>query len=205
MSDIASFMIRDEKTGDMRVDWLMDGADLANEDGLASAVLISLFTDRLAEADDLVPGAAPSDRAGPPDRRGWWGDMPADPSASSGPPVLTGSRFWLRAGWPANAQTLRRIELDAREALKWLVDDGVAQNIDISTQWAERDVIALSVVISQRAASGRTRLFEFDYVWSPTLAIQGTPPPSLPAPLAIFMQNGNDHVLTEDGGFLLEE
>jgi phage gp46-like protein len=204
MSDIASYMIRDEKTGDMRVDWLMDGPDLAGDDGLATAMVISLFTDRLADADDLVPGAAPSDSAGPPDRRGWWGDMPADPASGDAAPVLTGSRFWLRAGWPANAQTLRRIELDAREALKWLIDDGVAQSIDVATQWAGRDVVSLQVTVSQRSAAGRTRLLEFDYVWSPTLAVQGSPPPTLPAPVEILMEHGGS-VLTEDGGYLLEE
>ncbi|WP_241085111.1 phage GP46 family protein [Candidatus Vondammii sp. HM_W22] len=41
--------------------------DLAANDGLHSAVLVSLFTDRRAANDDLLPSSAL-------DRRGWWAD-----------------------------------------------------------------------------------------------------------------------------------
>ena len=48
MTDIASFVTQDPKTGASYIDWLLDGADLVSDEGLATAVLISLFTDRLA-------------------------------------------------------------------------------------------------------------------------------------------------------------
>jgi phage gp46-like protein len=67
-------------------DWNLVPGDVQSGDDLESAVLISLFTDRRAEASDVVPD-------GSNDRRGWWGD--------SGSLYLIGSRLWLlrRAVW----------------------------------------------------------------------------------------------------------
>ena len=47
------------------------GGDLATDDGLRTAVIISLFTDARARADDPLPEADA-------DRRGWWGDCGSD-------------------------------------------------------------------------------------------------------------------------------
>lgn len=204
MADIASLVLQDQKTGTTRIDWMMDGTDLADDDGLETAILISLFTDRLADADDTVPGLATAGYGAPPDRRGWWGDMPPDPQAADGPPALTGSRFWLRAGWPANAQTARRIELDAHEALQWLIEGGIAQRIEVSTKWMSRDVLGLHVSLAQRDAKGSHELFEYDYVWSPTMALAGLPAPIAPASSGILFESGAP-LLSEEGGSLLEE
>jgi phage gp46-like protein len=53
----------------LRFDWLFDGSDLATTDTLQTAVIVSLLTDRLANADDDIPD-------GTNDRRGWRADMP---------------------------------------------------------------------------------------------------------------------------------
>ena len=83
-------------------DYAVAAGDLAADNGLKTAVLISLFTDRLAAADDEIPD-------GTEDRRGWWGDMPADGSAPSGaPPDPIGSRLWLLARAKQSAETLNR-------------------------------------------------------------------------------------------------
>ena len=42
---------------------------LTKEQGLASAVIISLFTDRRASVDDRLPDFNSTDR------KGWWGDL----------------------------------------------------------------------------------------------------------------------------------
>jgi phage gp46-like protein len=209
MSDIASFISQDPKTGASYIDWLVDGPDLASEDGLATAVLISLFTDRLADADDRIPDAAPTASKGPADRRGWWGDTPADPTQQVGPSSLTGSRFWLRAGWPANERTARQIELDAREALQWMVDANVAQSIDVETSWCARDVVALRVAIAQRGAHGKPELFEFDYVWSPTMVNAGAAAQMPPAESGILLETqvpgAPSYLTTEYDSLLIDE
>lgn len=208
MTDIASFITQDPKTGASYIDWLMNGPDLLSEEGLATAVLISLFTDRLADADDTIPGAAPTASKGPADRRGWWGDTPADPTQAAGPSALTGSRFWLRAGWPASDKTARQIELDAHEALQWMVDENVAQSIDVTAWWSARDVISLRVSIAQRGARGKPELFEYDYVWSPTLVNAGDPAQMAPAESGILLEAalqtpGKISYLTTEGDSLL--
>lgn len=206
MTDIASFITQDPKTGSSYIDWLMDGPDLASDEGLATAVLISLFTDRLADDGEAVPGTPPMASKGPADRRGWWGDTPADPSQETGPSSLTGSRFWLRAGWPANDRTARQIEIDAREALKWMIDENVARSIDVTTCWSARDVISLRVSISQRGAHGQPELFEYDYVWSPTMVTAGDQAPIGAREYGILLEaGGGTHLLTEDQSLLLDE
>jgi phage gp46-like protein len=210
MTDIASFITQDPKTGASYIDWLMDGPDLVSDEGLATAVLISLFTDRLADADEPIPGTAPYAGKGPADRRGWWGDTPADPTQEAGPSALTGSRFWLRAGWPPTERTARQIELDAREALQWMVDENVARSIDVAASWAARDVIALKVQVAQRGANGQPELFEYDYVWSPTMVTAGSPAEIAATEYGILLETGSDdgtpsRLLTEDDSLLLDE
>jgi phage gp46-like protein len=82
----------------LRFDWLFDGIDLASTETLQTAVIVSLLTDRLANADDDIPD-------GTNDRRGWWADMPL-PLANA-PPArdLIGSRLWLLSRRKVTEQT----------------------------------------------------------------------------------------------------
>ena len=47
------------------------GNDAERDPGLETSILISLFSDRLADIEDLLP-----DNTG--ERRGWWGDTSTD-------------------------------------------------------------------------------------------------------------------------------
>jgi phage gp46-like protein len=69
------------------VDWLLlsDGT-LDDTQALATAVIVALGTNRLAETNDLLPD--PDDT----DRRGWWGDFDSE-EVWDGWPI--GSRLWL--------------------------------------------------------------------------------------------------------------
>jgi phage gp46-like protein len=205
MSDIASLIVQDNDTGAMRIDWLMDGPDLIGDNGLATAVTISLFTDRLADADDIIPGTAPTNAAGPADRRGWWGDMPADPSDLQGASALIGSRLWLRTGWPPNDETARRIELDVREALQWLIDCGVAEQVEVTTGWLMPDLLGLNLSIAQRSANSAPQMYEYEYAWSPTIAAAGDTVPVAPVPFGILTESGGQFVNETGTGALFEE
>ena len=64
-----------------------ESPDLQGDDGLLTALLISLFTDRRAHDDDPLP----DERVGvPSDMRGWWGDY-----FETERPDPIGSRLWL--------------------------------------------------------------------------------------------------------------
>ncbi|MFH5924544.1 phage GP46 family protein [Roseomonas xinghualingensis] len=103
-------------------DWARDAAGaLAMGDDLAMSIWMSLFTDRRAAQDDRLTD-------GSEDRRGWWADAYAD--------VPIGSRLWLLDRAVRSDETLRRAEAYAREALAWLVTDGVAARVEVSAQWA---------------------------------------------------------------------
>lgn len=153
-------------------DWVISGGDLAPDDGLQSAVIISLFTDRLAAADDELP-----DDSG--DRRGWWGDS-LDPGDN------IGSRLWLLSRRKQTQQTLNDAIGYAREALAWMIEDGVAQQIDVQAEWAGLGILKMRIDIYRRGANGQITKTQFDAVWTATLnpaPPAPLPPPTPPVPL----------------------
>ena len=98
-------------------------ADLAYEDEalregdeLVSAVLLSLFCDAPARPDDDVPAGQP--------RNGWW----ADALDTEHPGDHFGSRLWLLRRRPMTGATADEASEMATEALRWMVEDGVAQS-----------------------------------------------------------------------------
>jgi phage gp46-like protein len=137
-------------------DWALAGPDLLLEEGLRSAVAISLFSDALARPDDAIPD-------GTGDRRGWWGDLPRDGQA----PDPIGSLLWLLAREKRTEQTRRRAEDYARAALAWMLADGLAVAVDVSAAWggAMGDQLRLVVTI-RREAEGRIASEVFEMFWS---------------------------------------
>ncbi len=69
-----------------RADMAVVNGDLAVDEGLRTAVIISLLTDRLADADAVIPD-------GTRDRRGWWGDLVLDVPDAPPAPDLIGSQL----------------------------------------------------------------------------------------------------------------
>lgn len=135
-------------------DFGIEDNDLVTDDGLETAVALSLFTDRRAEDGDVLPDLET-------DRRGWWAD---DATAS---PVVAGDRFgsrlWLLARSKDNADYRVRAVEYAREALQWLLDDKVASNVDVSMDVTDSGVRCLVVTIS-RPATDPVK-FQFNDVW----------------------------------------
>lgn len=117
-------------------------------DYLPRAVVISLFTwCRADEEDDteLVYG--------------WWGD--------SYPTVANdriGSKLYLLQRAKITTATLRDAETYIREALQWLIDDGVARDISIDLdRW---DTNAVSAVITITPPAGNPQTITFADLWS---------------------------------------
>lgn len=113
MADIKTVWNVDE----LHADWLVTTGDLVDGDDFETAVIISLFTDRVARADDAYEDN---------DRRGWWGDSTEQ--------IQLGSRLWLIRREKLTTSVAIRSEDYARESLKWLVDDGVVQAIEPAAQ-----------------------------------------------------------------------
>jgi phage gp46-like protein len=112
MADILTTWNPDELYGD----WLIDPPALAVGGDLETAVLLSLFTDARAADDDRLPGMKE-------DRRGWWA-------------APMGSRLWLLAREVATNEVRLRAQDYCRDALQWMIEDGVADQIEVTAEYA---------------------------------------------------------------------
>lgn len=134
--------------------WLGDlvrsGGQFETDDGLETAVLISLFTHRQAEEDDELPGKSS-------DRQGWWGDAYPDIAESK-----IGSRLWLLRRSKSSRDTMLKAKAYCEEALAWMLEDKVASEITATVERVSSIVLAIGIVIIRNTdpASKFQRLWE---------------------------------------------
>lgn len=115
-----------------------DAARLAEDEGLRTAVILSLFTDRRAEPGDELPDGTT--------RGGYWGDAyPARPGDR------WGSRLWLLQRSTITRDVLRRAETYAREAFDWAIEDGVASRVVATATPRGTHAFALEVALYRGA------------------------------------------------------
>ncbi len=145
MSDIAT--IWDVQR--LRGDWVLDGTLLKSGDELVTWLLISLFTDRIAGIDDVIPD-------GSNDPRGWCLDDPDRP---------IGSRLWLleRAKAPTDETKNRAIDY-ITEAVQWMLDDGMVAKWNISADWVRGNMLGCQVTGYHQ--DGTTVAVAFDWAWN---------------------------------------
>jgi phage gp46-like protein len=117
---------------EVSVDWLLrDDGTLDDTQALATAVIVALGTDRLAEPDDILPDLDSTDR------RGWWGDYDAA-SIWKGWPI--GSRLWLlkrsKIVGPGAQEgaTITRVEQYIGEAIQPFVDLKICTRFDVMAE-----------------------------------------------------------------------
>jgi len=129
---------------------IMNG-DLSGDDLLGTAVIVSLFTWGRARPDDVLP----DDSSG---RMGWWGDNFAE-----FPGDKIGSRLWIYARSKLTPETILGIKDAVSEALQWMIEDKVAERIDVNAVRNGLDRLDLSVTIFQGNANKRE--IRFDSLW----------------------------------------
>ncbi|MBA4781156.1 phage GP46 family protein [Blastomonas sp.] len=122
------------------------------DDGLRTAILISLFTDARAPADAELPEQSA-------DRRGWWGD---DFPVSEAKRGETGSLLWLLARSKITQATINRAREYARAALAWLLADGIASRLDVQVEAQDGQRMAIRVELDRPQGPSREL---YDYVW----------------------------------------
>jgi phage gp46-like protein len=154
-------------SNDIRINWdseLMAGdfyfdsavQDLELDDGLETAVLVSLFTDRRAKVDDTLPDLNNLDR------RGWWGDL-GSPEVEGD---QIGSRLWLLGREKTQESVLVRARKYAEEALRWMTEDGVAKSIKVESErqgTPGTDWLVLKVQIYR--PDGTVTAFKYEMQW----------------------------------------
>lgn len=117
-------------------DWAFGSGDLKTAPAIESAVRVSLFTER-----------------------GWWGD------AFTGRQIGSRLHELDRAKKSSAGGLLLQARDFAKEALQWLVDDGIAAAIDVKTQYLDRTAIGIEVAVTQ-PGSAPLKPFRYSYAWS---------------------------------------
>lgn len=126
----------------------IEGGALKAELGLQTAVLISLYSDRRATLEELPPGES--------DPAGWWAD---EFEAVADDQI--GSLLWtLKRAKISNALAGRVRDIVA-ESLQWMIDDGVAQSVDVSAELQLPSTVVFSVDILRPEGDS----FFFRFAW----------------------------------------
>jgi phage gp46-like protein len=128
---------------EVSADWslLADGT-LDQTQALATAVIVALGTDRLADEGDLLPDPDSTDR------RGWWGDLDAEPIWGGWP---IGSRLWLlkrskiAPSEAAEGSTLVRIKFYVEEALAPFLALRVGSSLEVAVVRLDKQRIDVAV------------------------------------------------------------
>ena len=143
MTDIA--LVWDYASG--TADLALNGNDLLLDQGLQTAVLISLFTDAQAQPGDAIPD-------GTTDQRGWWGDLPLLSAADAAGGDATGSRLWVVTERGVIVDnTLRQIETRTLQGLDWMRADGVASSITAVAASPNPGWIETAIALTQGATT----------------------------------------------------
>ncbi len=132
-------------------DLVLFGADLKPDESLRTALLISLFSSARASVDARLP-------ADDEDRRGWWGDTIAEVTGD-----LIGSELWLLRREKLTDRLAARAERTCEAALFWLVQDGIATGVTVTSEIQKPDRLALQIIVERPDAS-RVE-FDFALVW----------------------------------------
>jgi phage gp46-like protein len=133
------------------------------DDSLCTAVVLSLFCDRRAGADVVLP-------VNQTDRRGWCGDEffgSADADVPRDTVDQWGSHLWLCYITKTTVDVLERARFAAWEALQWMVRAGVAERVDVDAVWTgpAEDRLALRPQVWQGGSAQPV----YDVLWGTTI------------------------------------
>ena len=132
-----------------------DSGEIASTDGLETAVTISLFSDKRAPADAVLP-----DKSG--DRRGWclgWRQRQADPDAGE-----IGSLLWLLSREKQLPDVVKKAKAYAEDSLAWLVRRRVAAKVSVTAEIVRDGVLGLLVEITRK--DGTVWAATYRYYWN---------------------------------------
>lgn len=128
---------------DFGADIIISGGDLFPDNGLATAVLVSLFTDARAPQISELPQGETS-------LRGWWGDLAQR---------TTGSLLWLIQ----REKTLPEVALRAQEycenALAWMIEQAVAESVTVQAVLVRPFGLQLNISITRGDSKS------YSYLW----------------------------------------
>ena len=152
---------------DIKIDWeentpiegdlVFLNNDIQLDEGLSTAVFISLFTDRRASDDDELPDPNGTDK------RGFWADS-IDPYEVGD---QIGSRLWLLERSKTTEKVMSQAEDYILEALEWMKIDGIAKTIEVEVERVHREGSADDLVfkVAIYKMDGSKENFKYNYEW----------------------------------------
>lgn len=123
--------------------------DLAGDESLETAILISLFTDQRVRDDELPVGET--------SKRGWWGDMYSPIEGFE-----LGSKAWLYDREKITTSVMAQMETRFQASLQWLLDDGVATNVAVTVSRVDTYKVQINVVVTEPSGSENKYSFFWD-------------------------------------------
>lgn len=127
------------------------GGQVDVDDGLETSLIISLFSKGRARVDDELP-------YGDTSRGGWWGDTYSDVAGDR-----IGSRLWLLDREKQLPEVVARAREYAREAVQWLIDDGIAEAVEVEAEVVSQGVLGIGIKVIRPS---NARQFRFQYAWA---------------------------------------
>jgi len=135
-----SFLPNANSTSISVLDVAVENGDIKVGDSLKTAVLMSLFSDSRSQGGT----------------GGWWGD------ALDG--YSYGSQLWTLRGCKLTKDNLNLIQKYAKNALEWLISDGIASAVNVTASREGIDRVSLSVTIQR--PSGMAQTYKYYTIWS---------------------------------------
>lgn len=154
MGDYALAWDNDTGLVDMVLD-LDTADDIVADEGMQTAVILSIFPSARAAEDDDLP-------AGDGDRRGYWATEFAEVAGDE-----LGSLRWLLVRSKSLLSVPVRLKEIDEAALQWMIDDGVVSTVDVTVTIEKRvdgDRVVEVVNLGREGLEDVT--FRFDHVWA---------------------------------------
>lgn len=165
------------------------GLLLVTDSTLETAVIISLFTDKRARADDELPGLNDS-------KRGWWGDALSDIEGDA-----IGSWLWLLYREKTTDETLNRAREYSLDALQWLLEDRIASNVQVETRYLNQTAGLMEIDIVVTKLDGSQE--RYNLLWKHLLPTYQETSDFVPQAF-LLDENGNRLITEAHEGLLLE-
>lgn len=119
----------------------MDGAWF--EDPITDSVWRSLFSWSRAREDDELLNAG--------EKFGWWGNLLSDHTGDD-----YGSRLWTLMRTVDTEETRLRARDVCEEALRWMIDDGLASGVSVEVEHLGTGAIAIGITITLQDGTSKT-------------------------------------------------
>lgn len=141
-------------------DLTVQDRDLERDPGLETAVAVSLFSNQRAGEGDPIPDPAGSSE-------GWWADALNDDESK------IGSKLWLIGREKMiPSEIVPRAEQYAKEALQWMVTDGLAEEVTAVASRYDMNTLKLDITVV-RPKINRAEFFTYYFNWVEQIARRG--------------------------------